>query len=946
MIKKKKSDSNLDSIVEEAFKKLQSSLYYEKMNLHLRHKMVEFCSGDVDSKLVELKKKINDKSFSFDDELGEMKLVLLPKKLGEVDVTDENEKTDGKEIAGNLICNNHDFGNFNVKRLMIYADIPIELHIIAVMWVMRFGVDLEQGLDKYCWGNRLAIDENTGKIQTGKYLYKPYFKQFQNWWSKALDEANHLLENGDNVCILNLDIQNYYHSIRFDLEKLNDNKDLNETDERLWTLFVKIHERYNELLTKKGFRNEDDMIGFALPVGLLSSPLLANCYLKEFDKKVNDAMTPVYYGRYVDDIMFVLKCPNEPKDVSGFIKGKLSGIIEDATDESFNIIIDENSKLKLQKDKLFLYYFDHNYLAGLLSKFEKEQKTRSSEFRFLSDEEDEHFKDFETIDFESCFEDAENTKARFKPQTEDKFKLSCFLTKLIRHRIERGKSYGEAKEKQVKKYFQGSVLIKHYYFWEKLFTLYVVSEDSDAVVELYSSIKEAISQLVVEKIEDWSDIKLDVRKELVEMLSLYLNYSLCLAMSVIHLNHIDEIIEKQLGLKAQEWESYRKVHFNRGFYENRILGSLFDGSSNKYDLDCAYFPIHVKLSDIMFAYTYNAIIDNNHREYGSDFSKILDFALKKYIELNGVRKDFFQSLLINSDKGFFELEIKNACKNELTVASINLVVDKVAVQDSRRGKRLIQSNEVETYWSILDNVKKLNEVDLFVMPELSLPWDLLPQYMKFSASNQIGFVAGLEYMNANNFVYNFVITCIPFEIDHVKDCLPIIRLKKGYAPIENEYIEKELFEVPDGKNIQYPLFKWRGMHFTVFNCFELTNVVDRSRFVSLVDAVFTIAYNKDVNYYNNIAEATSRDLHCFVVLNNVAQYGNSQIVAPMSTENKFLMKVIRGASDKNRFTIETADIDIKALRLFQRYKQQINQFKPLPFGYSSDIKMVERLKDI
>ncbi|WP_259373127.1 reverse transcriptase domain-containing protein, partial [Roseateles chitinivorans] len=42
-----------------------------------------------------------------------------------------------------------------------------------------------------------------------------------------------------------------------------------------------------------------------LPIGLLSSGLLGNLVLKEFDKKIKEEINPSYYGRYVDDILLV-----------------------------------------------------------------------------------------------------------------------------------------------------------------------------------------------------------------------------------------------------------------------------------------------------------------------------------------------------------------------------------------------------------------------------------------------------------------------------------------------------------------------------------------------------------------------------------------------------------------------------------------------------------------
>ena len=63
----------------------------------------------------------------------------------------------------------------------------------------------------------------------------------------------------------------------------------------------KIIEKYSrELGDLFGGRN-------VLPIGFLPSNVLANCYLNKFDKAVIEGLNPMYYGRYVDDILIVEK---------------------------------------------------------------------------------------------------------------------------------------------------------------------------------------------------------------------------------------------------------------------------------------------------------------------------------------------------------------------------------------------------------------------------------------------------------------------------------------------------------------------------------------------------------------------------------------------------------------------------------------------------------------
>ena len=74
-----------------------------------------------------------------------------------------------------------------------------------------------------------------------------------------------------------------------------------------------------------------------------------------------------------------------------------------------------------------------------------------------------------------------------------------------------------------------------------------------------------------------------------------------------------------------------------------------------------------------------------------------------------------------------------------------------------------------------------------------------------------------------------------------------------------------------------------------------------------------IEWNRDVNYYSNILESLSRDIHCYCIQVNSSEYGDSRITQPSKTEEK---DIIRTKGGKNS-TILIDEIDIERLREFQ-----------------------------
>lgn len=103
-----------------------------------------------------------------------------------------------------------------------------------------------------------------------------------------------------------------------------------------------------------------------------------------------------------------------------------------------------------------------------------------------------------------------------------------------------------------------------------------------------------------------------------------------------------------------------------------------------------------------------------------------------------------------------------------------------------------------------------------------------------------------------------------------------------------------------------------------------------------MDVLFAIEYNKDTNYFSNIAEATCRDLHCFFVQANTSEYGDSRVVEPKETEK---MNPVRIKGGENNVILRYK-LDISSLREFQKirlpYQLCNKSFKTTPPDFDHD----------
>lgn len=236
-----------------------------------------------------------------------------------------------------------------------------------------------------------------------------------------------------------------------------------------------------------------------------------------------------------------------------------------------------------------------------------------------------------------------------------------------------------------------------------------------------------------------------------------------------------------------------------------------------------------------------------------------------------------------------------------------------------------------------------HHIDLIVLPEVAIPHSYLEYMQRFCRRRQIGIIFGMEHRliaeeketpSDLGTAYNHVVTLLPRKrLNCFNECVTHIRLKRHYAPGEEQELRDRRICIPSAQE-PYPLFHWRGAYFTVFNCYELANVEDRALFRSKIDFMVTCEWNADTNYFSNIAESSARDLHCYFVQVNTAQYGDSRIVSPTKTE---AMNLLRTKGGKNE-TLLIQDLEIDALRQFQRLaplgQKRDERFKMTPPNFN------------
>ncbi len=934
--------------IELAYDKLCNYYYYEKINIKTRAKVFKWTK----SKIPILLSELNDSSNKLDKYLRQIKLLPYPKSFHQKEENDEN----------NYFSNRADLSLEPVTNLLVFIDAPVEIHLISIIWVIRLGSVLDKSLRENCYGNRVYTNQ-----YRPKQLFEKYHRKYKLWWHNALLTTQNLINKRSNATIFNLDIKSFYHSAEVDFKKLKEplKKNLKDSGNyRIFNLLNSIHDSYHQVIKKHYPDVVTNREGKrAIPIGLLSSFVIANYYLKDLDDEILRT-NPKYYGRYVDDIILVYKGISRAKsknNISKFIKSKLSKIlIENTKKENIKFVNTKYLNLEVQQKKLNLYEFSHKNSPSILTTLIEDQKKRSSEFRYLSDILDNNFEDFEGIVFESTFDFEEGNKAKFKDVNENKFKIAAYLSKLTKRIIDHGETYKKEEIKKVFKFFSGKYLIKHYYFWEKLLTLYSVSKKYKYFNKTINEISLNISELNLES--EWNISHVELKKSLTD----YLMEAKKLALSLDDKSKAGKNTVPRDHYSIYPFLPYTKAYLNKGVslleYNslNRFKANpnLLKVNPNSVPIGKPFYWCYLSL---FFYYTYSEKINSLNQ------LSLIKEAFLLYKEINRCdikEEDVFEICKLsqnNSDsKSTYEIrgKIMESDVVNCRIAIVNEIVSDSNFMSSLLGKP-IKSNkrEAESRFE-LDQISKINNLEITVKPELAIPQHKIFDYVRHSSQYQYSLNSGIEYIPTKTYANNFILATLPIKVGKVfSDCLPIMRLKNDYSYEETKIIEKKTkLIVPYRRIKEFYLLRSNGIYFSNYYCFELTSIKNRSLFKSMIDLVVAPVWNKDNFYFKAISETFVRDLHCFYAQSNTSEFADSRLIQP--TKSIHLVKsLVKGGTlpePKINFSLLIDDIDLEKFRNFQLMKyndtqkekfKKKNIYKPLPPDYNK-INVVRRIENL
>lgn len=522
--------TNLERI-EIAYKKLKATVFFDKTLLPLRDEIVSFEESvseeqPVPSELLRMEQALFDgenwEAYR-DTILDSVGVLVYPKQL--------------KSIDEDTAIFNSDSVPIELKKAQYFIDLSVQGHILGALWVLTFGAALDKntsadnpdGMYEHSYGNRLRkklLNDETKDYTFAPGLFEPYFSQYESWRDIALEKAKERLKDEQDALILTLDFKSFYYSVDIPKHMFDGfvEKEAESWKQRLNDLVYEILAQYSKTLKQVIAAGAEPELGerTILPIGFLPSNILANLVLTPFDDAITKYWNPVYFGRYVDDIIIVDKVEANSsiyKLARSTKKGKrldartvinmflcrddLPHIMEETEAGSGIYKINpallsaEGSNIVVQDKKVKLFYFQAGATKALLNCFQSKIKDNVSEFRLMPELDAVYvYQNYSEI-FQLKNEDSINKLRSVTGVKIDKFALSKFLGKYrkVGGMIEDKEEDVFARD--VKMIFDERTLIENYSAWERLFEIFMVSDRVDLIRDISVKILKALDRYEV-----------------------------------------------------------------------------------------------------------------------------------------------------------------------------------------------------------------------------------------------------------------------------------------------------------------------------------------------------------------------------------------------------------------------------------------------------------------
>ncbi len=944
----------IEQAIEGTYKKLKSYYYYDKTLLHIKNKIVDFETGNsFTDRMKKLCKNLyEEKQEYFEELINDIDMVIMPKSLKKVDV-------ETKVIKGNIE------NNKKISKLNFSIDAPVELFIIDMLWMLIVKKLYLQkyGEFEYSYAGKLKkgiMKKDTDIINGIDFVsnrcFEPYFQCYTKWRNKALDVVKEYCKS-ENILMISLDLKSFYYSVNFDFNSLDVifNQDERYNNISFLTNIIRlVYKKYTILISKYkcGIKKSDG--NNILPIGLISPLLIRDIYLAPIDHDIIDKISPRYYGRYVDDMLIVVKAgSSENLSVEEYINQFLvKNEIIKAKNKADEYEFLKDPSIRLQGEKVNCLFFEKGKDNILIDVYYKNIKRNSSEANLLPDM-DVLNESFNNVAYSLNKTDNTGKLRNLEFMGSDNYSATMFINglKSILKNTTYTSNYYQKFLVDIMKFYSGSQAIEFSDTWKNIFELMVLCRDKNCANQFYSNIKKEIENISFDYLESnqvYSKKKNILLNKLKKSLLLKLDISLSLAIGL----DFERGKLKKHKIMAHKMRSANMINHNMVSFplvnyacdENikdiplinmNLEGILSNVSIRKriFRLDddkIKWSPRFIHLNELYFCVFYFSIGTEKliiNKDNGEIF--------KRYLKMNGLSQHIPNPIINEEEKEYDDYNITKKdvsvieCHKSSTtrIGLVNANIDEKEVIDILlHPDRGMSVEKKQNLYKVL-NAAKEEGVNYIIFPEFYMPALWLNDVGKFIKQYGITVITGLQYIVCGKMAYNFV--CVIKSTcgkTYFRNIIPYFREKNYYAPEERMDLAALGYTCKNPDKAIYYLIGNGFEKFSTILCFEFTDIASRCIMKGKLDFLCVPQLNRDTNYFSSIVEATARDLHTLVVQANTSKYGDSRITGPYKTDFKDILKIKGGENE----ILIVGKLELKQLQNFRsdyysKFEKQIDK---------------------
>lgn len=874
----------------------------------------------------------------------------------------------------------------------VMAQCSLDFHVLSTLWMLEVGHRFDAKLTECAYGNRLRRTQEGKLNQLSLGTFQPYLKPFRDWRDKGIASMRTALDANKKIVALTADVSSFYHELNpgfmlapaFVAEVME--LELSAAQAKLHRLFVRALQAWAAATPlKKG-----------LPVGLPASAVVANVALVELDRMVEQQLAPLYYGRYVDDILLVMENGarfRSTADLWEWLFSRSGGKLGWADPEHKQIgfqpayLSDSQIRFANAKNKVFI-------LAGepgktLVDAIAHQIHARASEWRAMPRlPRSASYVGTDLLAATQSDGEAADNLRKADVLTMRRAGFAIKLRDFEAYERDLPPDAWQAHRQAFFRAFGQHVLVLPQFFdlavyLPRVIQLATACEDFESLSKILRALEQLCTQLTEHctlSIKACPDGNLPPASALMQVWQKQIYTT------------VRESISAAFPPKLSKWgKAAWQAHMadclpaDAEEFQNWYLAPKgFQAQQARlFSFDLAHMPfrfiglpkemvaqrgIPAKKTVLYCAQAADLLPDTvcegtQHLARwisAKGFAHGLLFATRPYnlpelFILNKSaydpgQREIMQGVVL-AVRGF-KLGDAAPCFDKHGVLQIpdaqpqrryGVAVSswKTRMASWTASVMRMPDPDAERYarlCRLLDGVIAQPQHSRYlVLPELALPAHWFIRIARKLQGRGISLITGIEYLHASKArVRNQVWAALSHDGLGFPS-LMIYRQDKQRPALHEEQELQRLAGLelrPDKAWKTPPVLQHGDLRFALLVCSELTNISYRAALRGKVDALFVPEWNQDTETFNALVESAALDMHAYIVQCNDRQYGDSRIRAPFKESwQRDLLRVKGGITDY----CVIGEIDVQALRQFQSsHRSPAKPFKPVPDGFEID----------